>query len=90
MDKNVAKWILSTLGIASTAFSLVLLFPVEVKAACTIFVTCPSGGIISCSGDFCSNTETSVTCTIRKGDKDIKETKYCPSGGGGGPGELEP
>lgn len=69
MNKNFVKWTLSTLGLASAAFSLVLLFSGVAKASCTIFQSCPGGGQVSCSGEACQQTPTSVTCTQNNGSK---------------------
>lgn len=62
MKKSAFKWVLSTLGVVSISFSLILMFYGTAKATCTVNVTCPSGGIVSCSGDTCQSSAQCVTC----------------------------
>lgn len=78
MSKNLISWILSTVGVASIVFSLVLLFPVDVKAYCTVFATCPNGGSVSCSGDTCQSSGNCVTC--RFNNNPVPESKCCGGG----------
>lgn len=62
-NKNI-KWILSTLGLLSAAFSVVMLFTTTVLAACSAQATnCPD---IKCSlsgAGNCNSTANCVTCT---------------------------
>lgn len=66
MSKNLGKWIISTMGIVSIAFSLVLLFSSVAKASCNVSVTCPAGSAqqsVECGGDYCFGYTTSVSCS---------------------------
>lgn len=62
-NKNI-KWILSTLGLLSAAFSVVMLFTTTVLAACSATATnCPD---LTCSisgAGTCTSSANCVTCT---------------------------
>ena len=94
MKKNLGKWFLSSLGIVSTAFSLILLFYSSAYATCTVTQTCNPGGSVSCSGidGGCRNSYSSVSCRQNNGT-----TIHCVCGrpcttssSGGGGGGIEP
>lgn len=78
MRKNLGNLILSSLGIASIVFSLILLFSTEAKAYCTVFATCQNGASISCSGDTCQSSGNCVTCRTKN---DPVPVSSCCGGG---------
>lgn len=65
MNQNLGKWLLSILGVASVAFSFVLLFSTVAKATCSVTVNCPAGSprsSVECGGDQCFGLSDSVSC----------------------------
>ena len=62
-NKNI-RWLLGTLGILSTAFSLVMLFTTTVLAACSAQATnCPEIKCELSGAGTCSATSRCVSCT---------------------------
>lgn len=62
-NKNI-KWILSTLGLLSVAFSVVMLFTTTVLAACSASATnCPENKCSLEGAGTCTSSANCVTCT---------------------------
>lgn len=79
MKKNLVNWGLSSLGLASVAFSLVLVFSGIAKASCYVQINCNDGSVVSCSGDKCNATGSTVTCSVNGAP--VPETHSCQGGG---------
>lgn len=56
------KSVFSALGLFCVAFSCILLFYGNAKAYCSVTVSCPNGGTVSCSGDVCNGYSNYVSC----------------------------
>jgi hypothetical protein len=76
------NWLLSSLGLLSAAFSLVMLFSTTVFASCSATIVCAGGGSVSCNcigQGVCQGGSKCVTFACS--GQPVSEPQCCGGGG---------
>jgi hypothetical protein len=59
---NLFTYLVAVLGTIVVLTTLTLVYPSQTLAACSLTVTCPNGGSISCAGNHCETYGNGKCC----------------------------